>query len=332
MVDAKEYEYEDTKGLDPIGFVKDPCPEIPRGILLGDHIEKYIVKLNPPLIDPCLRENIRAASYDLRLGNEYYQHTDDGIHFDSADFKKLTDDNQELTIPAHGLVVVTTLEELHMPRYLVGRWNLRLRLVYRGILWSGAAQVDPGFSGKLSCPLFNLSSQDVTIRRGDRMFSIDFEKTNEYTKESHQFRFGKDREKPGVDMALIPNIDLRKLSHQSTEHPLASSVLNLSHDITSVQKESRAATEKLEDTKEKLEERISGFESNMFLVLSIIFAAIALVGFEPLVTRNVVPSPNLILLLFFVYATLALVLSILGLIVRRKSELHQPVSKSSASQ
>ena len=38
-------------------------------------------------------------------------------------------------------------------------------------------QVDPGFSGYLSCPLYNLTDTDIIIERGDDFATIDFEKT-----------------------------------------------------------------------------------------------------------------------------------------------------------
>lgn len=61
-----------------------------------------------------------------------------------------------------------------MPRFLIARWNLRVSLIYRGLLWLGALQVDPGYHGYLSSPIFNLSDQDVTLKLGEPWALIDF--------------------------------------------------------------------------------------------------------------------------------------------------------------
>jgi hypothetical protein len=45
------------------------------------------------------------------------------------------------------------------------------------VLLGTGPQVDPGFSGALSCPLYNLTNMDLTIRRGQDFATIDFEKT-----------------------------------------------------------------------------------------------------------------------------------------------------------
>jgi hypothetical protein len=51
--------------------------------------------------------------------------------------------------------------------------------VYAGILLGTGPQVDPGFSGKLSCPLYDLTNVDILITRGEDFATIDFEKTTE---------------------------------------------------------------------------------------------------------------------------------------------------------
>jgi hypothetical protein len=52
--------------------------------------------------------------------------------------------------------------------------------VYKGILLGTGPQVDPGFKGFLSCPLFNLTDRSIAIRRGEDFATIDFERTTEF--------------------------------------------------------------------------------------------------------------------------------------------------------
>src|SRR5205814_7673725 len=77
---------------------------------------------------------------------------------------------------------VRTYERLNIPRFLIGRWNLRVDMVYRGLLWVGALQVDPGWRGYLPCPLYNMSDKPVELRYQQPVFTIDFVRTTPYKK------------------------------------------------------------------------------------------------------------------------------------------------------
>jgi hypothetical protein len=80
----------------------------------------------------------------------------------------------------NSIVYVSTAESLNLPFYIVARFNLRVKWVYRGILLGTGPQVEPGFRGKLSCPLFNLTDRPVKINRGKEFATIDFERTTNF--------------------------------------------------------------------------------------------------------------------------------------------------------
>jgi len=112
---------------------------------------------------------LRPASYTLRVGNEY---------IDSEGNKRsLTDEEDTIVFKKNSIVFVSTKEKLDLPFYIVARFNLRVNWVYDGILLGTGPQVDPGFTGNLSCPLYNLTNSDITIRRDQDFATIDFEKT-----------------------------------------------------------------------------------------------------------------------------------------------------------
>jgi dCTP deaminase len=130
--------------------------------------------VSPPLIDPADQKSIQSASYDLRLGDEYYK---------DLKIRKFGDvDNERQTwieIPAYGLVMVTTLEKVNMPKDLIARFGLRLAFVKRGLILQNEPQIDPGYQGRLACLLYNLSNQPVRITRGDTFATIEFEQTSQ---------------------------------------------------------------------------------------------------------------------------------------------------------
>jgi len=137
------------------------------GVLLKPDLESLcdINKRTLPLIDPFVSENLQVASYKLSLGNQYRLG-------DKVDY--LNDSQKVLNIPKHGIVIVTTHEWLNIPAFLIARWNLKVRMVYRGLVWVGSLQVDPGYQGFLFCPIYNLSNLEQQLVYKETLFTIDF--------------------------------------------------------------------------------------------------------------------------------------------------------------
>jgi deoxycytidine triphosphate deaminase len=146
----------------------DPNPDV-RGILLSDQIT-YFARSHQ-LISPFNPENLKPAGYELTVGDEYFL---------SGEFLPLTG---RITIPPFEVAVIKTGEILRLPRYMIARWNIRVRHAYSGLLWVGGPQVDPGYVGHLFCPIYNLSDKPVTLNLGDTLALMDFQKTTVFDKE-----------------------------------------------------------------------------------------------------------------------------------------------------
>jgi hypothetical protein len=52
----------------------------------------------------------------------------------------------------------------------------------KGVLLGTGPQVEPGYNGYLSCPLYNLTNRPIRIRRGEEFATIDFERTSDFCK------------------------------------------------------------------------------------------------------------------------------------------------------
>lgn len=139
-----------------------------RGILLSNQIDK-LCKEQLLISENYKQGNLRPASYTLRVGDPFVD--SDGIK------RCLTDKNDSIIFKKNSIVFVSTKKRLRLPFYIIARFNLRVNWVYDGILLGTGPQVDPGFEGFLSCPLYNLTDGDIIIKRGDDFATIDFEKT-----------------------------------------------------------------------------------------------------------------------------------------------------------
>jgi deoxycytidine triphosphate deaminase len=147
----------------------------PGAVLLSDKIKDLCdeSKTSLPLIHPFDENNLKAGSYHLSLGSKYRIDTNQKVDY-------LTNEKNTLTIPPNGIAIVTTNEWVNIPRFLIARWNLRVRAVYRGLVWVGSLQVDPGYQGFLFCPLYNLSNINQTLVYQKPLFTIDFVLTTQF--------------------------------------------------------------------------------------------------------------------------------------------------------
>src|SRR5439155_17036605 len=109
-------------------------------VLLSDEIEYYANLANLPLIAPFDRDNLQPASYKLTLGSR--------ARVGGEDF--VVNEENPLRLPPHDVAVVTTFETLRIPRFLIARWNLRVRMVYEGLLWTGALASGPRLGGPVN--------------------------------------------------------------------------------------------------------------------------------------------------------------------------------------
>ena len=140
ITEKRKSERTKLEGMAPSDI--DSNPEI-HGILLSDQITFFANQHG--LIKPFDPENLKPAGYELTVGNEYFK---------SGEYLPLKD---RLTLLPFEVAVIKTGEIICLPRYLIARWNIRVKHAYQGLLWVGGPQVDPGYVGHLFCPIYNLS-------------------------------------------------------------------------------------------------------------------------------------------------------------------------------
>ncbi len=151
----------------------DPEPTVAKSLLAADHIKLYAEKAG--LLHPFYGESdrLKAASYEVRLGDTLIYWNDEGE-------KKIQtiDKNSLITLPANSICFVTLESQFLLPRYIAARFNLRIKHVHRGLLVGTGPLVDPGFRGHLLIPLHNLTVEPYTIRGDEGLIWVEFTKTS----------------------------------------------------------------------------------------------------------------------------------------------------------
>ena len=172
------------------------------GTLTGEEIIKHGLVVTESNND---HDNIQATTYDLTLGEGHYVYNGNNTQksekwslvFVGNDNKMLDLNNQNpaaeqyqrfnkakpktLTIPPYGSAFVQLNETVdtytvakNKGLLVVGRFDLKLSQVHQGLISQQATQVEPCYRGKLFCFIHNLSNQNIELKYGDKIATIEF--------------------------------------------------------------------------------------------------------------------------------------------------------------
>lgn len=151
----------------------DPFPGIPPALLNSADIADYVAATG--MIFPFRPEPhaglLKPASYEVALGGPYIYWDEDGIKHEDT-----IDSGYEFTLKGNSIAFVTLEPMFRIPAYMALRFNLRISHIYKGLLLGTGPLVDPGFVGRLSIPLHNLTLTDYTLVGGDGLIWMEFTK------------------------------------------------------------------------------------------------------------------------------------------------------------
>jgi deoxycytidine triphosphate deaminase len=230
--------------------IEDSVVEIPAcAVLRSDQIEE-IVEHKKLIVKNFDAKQVSAASYDIRLGPEFYQH---------GKIQKLQDDeeNKWVEVEPLDMVYVSSFEEIALPNNIIGRYSLRLGLMYKGlVLAGGGAQVDPGYCGKLFGLLINFSNKSILLEYKEHWATIEFSPTT-YT--PGKSRLYKDQPKNYQDCVSISHLfPTQKAVAIGDAKPVESALRKLLLNTQDMQKESQKA---LTEFKEQITRDIEDFKT-----------------------------------------------------------------------
>ena len=110
----------------------------------------------------------RQSSYDLRLGEE--------VLVTPMKEPIYLKESQVVNIEPGQFAALTTEEYITIPKDLLGFITIRFKYKSKGLVNISGFHVDPLFKGKLIFSVYNVGPTVVTLRRGEKVFSIFFSK------------------------------------------------------------------------------------------------------------------------------------------------------------
>lgn len=136
------------------------------GVLSGESIRRLIEA--GTLLENTVPQQVEVASYDLRLFDKYWC---------QGKYHSLDQNNHAMVIPPYSFALVTAMEQAIIPSFLVGSFDIRVKLFIRGVVLSNGPQVDPGYRGALLCMLYNASGSEVCLNRFEHFATLQFQTT-----------------------------------------------------------------------------------------------------------------------------------------------------------
>src|SRR5689334_17532871 len=86
------------------------------------------------LINPYDPKQVRTASYDLRVGSEYYV-SSSPVHMGCIKINTVGDPSRKtIQIPPNQLIIIRTIEKVKLSDKLVGHLSLKLEVLLHGII------------------------------------------------------------------------------------------------------------------------------------------------------------------------------------------------------
>jgi len=150
---------------------KDPFPSIHPALLNSADIEDYVAVTG--MLYPFNRDKLKSASYEVPLEGEIHYWDEKGEKY------VFTRKDKEFILRENSIAFVYLETKFRIPDYIALRFNLKIKLVHRGLLLGTGPLIDPGFEGNLLIPLHNLTTNNYTFKWGEGFIWVEFTKLTE---------------------------------------------------------------------------------------------------------------------------------------------------------
>lgn len=218
----------------------DPCPTIAPALLNSADILTYVKKT--ALIYPFNPQRLSGASYDVTIAGDVVYWAPDG---GDRVVRKLESKGDFFDLFPNSIAFVTLKPVFQIPNYMALRFNLKISHIYKGLLLGTGPLVDPGFVGRLSIPLHNLTNNTYRFSYGDQLITVEFTKLSPNREWDGRGASGGE----GEEKYLPSNIPEKRTVHDYLEKALKGSA-NQSV-ISSIPAAMQESQRKIEEAKEE---------------------------------------------------------------------------------
>lgn len=152
--------------------------------LLTSQEVRQAIETKAIAIEPLKEDNLKAASYDVRLGKrgiiaKSLSMDELKVRVDRHDIPELDIEMEKsINVPGGGFALVSSLERIAMDGYHVGHIGMKTYYVRKGLMLLSGLQIDPWWDGFLILGLANLSPRTITLDFGDDLCTIEVHKLN----------------------------------------------------------------------------------------------------------------------------------------------------------
>lgn len=158
------------------------------GVVAGKDLE-VLLKNNQLIKNPVIKDNkYECASYNFHVGDEYFIYKKE----DKKQRFKITE-REGIIIEPYTYVLVQTKEVMNLPSFIIGNFDLTVKLFHQGLIMSASTQIDPGYRGALTCLLYNTSDEPINLSKDEEFLTAQYITTTCNTKGYLGARKGKEK-------------------------------------------------------------------------------------------------------------------------------------------
>lgn len=153
----------------------DPFPYIDAALLNSADLLKYLLTVG--IIDHFDEKKLKGVTYQCAFSGEAHR-----FDPEAGGMKEIhLNDNEELVLGKNSITYLKIEEKIHVPEYMVLRFNLSVSNAYKGLLLGTGPIIDPGFDGNLFIPLHNLTANEYVIKKGAPLIRVEFTKLSRHS-------------------------------------------------------------------------------------------------------------------------------------------------------
>lgn len=184
------------------------------------------------VIEPFDENQIRSATYNLRVGDE-------GATTTTKRRVSIKEIGSFLLTPGD-FGIVTVLEEIRIGPQYAARFGLLEKYSRKGLIAATGSQIDPGFQGRLTVGLTNLTPRSVSLSYKESFVSVEFHRLGEPVSKPYSGPYQNNTKLRPEDIGMVMESEAMALSDIMTAlRSLSENVSTLSIDLTALAAEFR---------------------------------------------------------------------------------------------